>query len=92
MYNINNIYMILSAYADNATFFPKNESSISAILQTFDIFSKYSGLLLNKSKCEVCGIGVKRGVNVALSGLKCIDLTKECIRILGASYSYNEEC
>ena len=82
----------LSAYADDATFFPKDESSISAILQTFDIFSKYSGLLLNKSKCEVCGIGVKRGVNVALSGLKCIDLTKECIRILGASYSYNEEC
>jgi len=61
-------------------------------LQTFDIFSKHSGLLLNKSKCEVCGIRVKRGVNVALSGLKCIDLIKECIRILGVSYSYNEEC
>jgi len=51
----------LSAYADDATCTVGNEESILAILNTFDIFSKYSGLSLNKTKCEVCCIGAKRG-------------------------------
>ena len=51
----------LSAYADDATCILANEDSIVATLQTFDIFSKYSGLSLNKTKCEACGIGAKRG-------------------------------
>ena len=29
---------------------------------------------------------------MALSGLKCIDLNNDCIKILGINYSYNEEC
>ena len=75
----------LSAYADDATCILANEDSIVAILNTFGIFSKFVGLSLNESKCEVCGIGAKRGVTVALSGLKSIDLNNECISILGTS-------
>ena len=51
----------LTSYADDTTCFVKDEESIKEIIQTFDIFSKYVGLLLNTSKSEICGIGVKRG-------------------------------
>ena len=51
-----------------------------------------SGLKPNDSKCEICGIGVKRGgEKVALCGMKSTDLTLESIKILGINYSYNEK-
>ena len=37
-------------------------------------FSKYSGLKLNTSKCEICGKGVKNDVPVALVVLKMLFL------------------
>ena len=36
-----------TSYADDTTCFVKNVESIQEIIQTFDIFSKYFGLLLN---------------------------------------------
>ena len=81
----------LTSYADDTTFFIKNEESVKEILKTFGIFSKFSGLNLNTSKCEIAGIGVKRGVKVALCGLKEVNLNEDAIQILGVSYSYNEK-
>jgi hypothetical protein len=79
------------AYADDATILCKDLVSAKLVKETFDIFSKYSGLLLNKSKCEVCGIGVKRGVKVALCGMKSINLLTESVKVLGIHFSYNED-
>ena len=45
----------------------------------------------NFTKCEIAGIGVLKSVNVALCGMKCLDLTKECIKILGVHISYNRK-
>ena len=42
---------ILSAYADDTTFFVADLNSIIEINQTFNLFSKYSGLKLNSTKC-----------------------------------------
>ena len=86
----NNTYK-LSAYADDTTFFLKNKDSVDFLLQTFKTFSMFSGLKPNASKCEICGIGVKRGEKVALCGMKSTDLTLESIKILGINYSYNEK-
>ena len=66
-----------------------NESWI--ILITFDIFSKYSGLSINKSKCEIAGIGTKNGAQVALWDIKCVNLRNESIKILGVHFSYNKQ-
>ena len=33
---------------------------------------------------------LRNGVTVAVCGIKCIDLTKECFKILGTYYSYNQ--
>ena len=38
--------------------------------------NSFSGLKPNKEKCEVAGIGVKKGVKVALCGMKNINLKK----------------
>ena len=52
---------LLTSYADDTSFFVKNESSVIEIFNCFDVFSKYAGLKINKGKCEIAGIGVKMG-------------------------------
>ena len=47
-------------------------------------FSNFSGLKLNKTKCEIADIGVFNGVQVALCGIKCVNLNNKTVKILGA--------
>ena len=54
-------------------------------------FSDFSGLKPNTTKCEVAGIGVLKGVQVAVCGMKCIDLRNEAIKILGVYFSNNQK-
>ena len=54
------------AYADGTTFFSKNLGSIKELLNTISLFSLFSGLKPNLSKCEVVGIGLLKGVKVAI--------------------------
>ena len=82
-------FYLLTAYADDTTFFVQDIESIKEIMKVFDIFSKYSGLKLNVSKCEICGIGVLNDVPVALCGFKNVILSEDSIRVLGVHFSYN---
>ena len=59
-------------------------------MNIFDTFSKFSGLKPNKSKCEIAGIGVLKGVQVALCGMRCIDLVSNIVKILAIYYSYDD--
>ena len=56
-------------------------------MNTFDIFSTISGLKPNKSKSEIPGLGVLKGVKLALCGMECIDLMFNAIKILGVCNS-----
>ena len=60
--NIFDKNFLLTAYADDTTFFVSDIASVNEIIKSFNVFSKYSGLKLNASKCEICGIGVKNNV------------------------------
>ena len=82
---------ILTAYADDTTFFVADSNSIVEINNTFNLFSQFSGLTLNNSKCEICGIGVKKGDNTALCGFRNKDLTSDSIKVLGVHFSYNND-
>ena len=64
---------------------------VSAIFNTFDNFSVFSGMSINMSKCELAGIGVKRSVLTALSGVKNISLVNDCIRVLGINFTYDSK-
>ena len=80
----------LTAFADDTTFFIKNKESVECLLESFQTFSKFSGLKPNASKCEICGIGTKRGEYVALCGMKQVNLNSASVKILGIHFSYDE--
>ena len=48
----------------------------------------FSGLKPNKSKSEISGIGVLKGVQMALCGMECVILKNNTIKILGSHFSY----
>ena len=81
---------LYSACADDTTFFLRNEKSATEMMKTFDKFSLFSGLNIN-AKREIAGIGVKKGVKMALCGMDCIDLTEDVIKIFGIYFSYNKK-
>ena len=60
-------------------------------MNIFNTFSKLSGLKPNKSKCDIAGIGALKGVQVALCGMRFIDLVSNIVKILGIYYSCNEK-
>ena len=82
---------LYTAHADDTTFFVKDLNSVKVILSSLDQFYTFSGLRPNLSKCEIAGIGVLKDANVALCGLKSVNLTKESFKILGVHLSYNEK-
>ena len=53
--------------------------------------SQFSGLKIEKSKCNVAGIGVMKGVKVALCGVESVNLLTNAIKILGIYFSYNKK-
>ena len=91
MINIFDNIFSYSAYADDTALFVSDKDSVTKIKNAFDKFSLLSGLKPNKAKCEIAGIGVLKGVLLALCGIDCIDLTKKTIKILDIHFSYNGE-
>ena len=87
---------LYTAYPDDMTFFLKDAQSIENLIEIFDTFYLFSRLETNLTKCEIAGIGALKGVQVAVCGMRCIDLCNEAIEILGTYFSYNssikEEC
>jgi len=80
---------LLSAYADDTTFFIADLDSVGIIFATFDRFFFFFCMKINMSKCELAGIGVKRSVTTALSGVNNISLINDCVRILGVNFTYD---
>ena len=64
--------------------------SIKELLNAISLYSSFTGLKPNLSKCEVAGIGLLKGLKEAVCGIKCIDLTKDAIKILGIFFPYNK--
>ena len=59
-------------------------------MSELNTFSKFSGLKPNKTKCEIAGIGVLNGVQVATCGIKCVNINNETVKILCVHFSYNK--
>ena len=82
---------LYSAYADDTTFFLKDIISAKHMVDSFHFFSYFSGLKPNLTKSEIAGIGVLKGVQVAVHGMCCIDLNIDTLKLLGTHFSYNEK-
>ena len=61
------------------------------MVNIFDFFSYFSELKPNLRNSEVAGIGVLKGVQVAVCDMRCIDLNNNTLRILGIHFSYNKK-
>ena len=61
------------------------------MINSFHIFSCFSGLRPNLSKLEIAGIGVLKRVKVAICGVQSVDLVLDTIKILGTHFSYNKK-
>ena len=81
---------LYSTYADDTPFFVKNVESVEEIIKVFNLFSIFLGLKPNLTKCEVFGMGVLKGVQVAACGMKYINLKIDTVKSLGIHFSYNE--
>ena len=88
--NIFEYSYLYTAYADDTTFFLKDEHSIHELVNTFNIYSTFSGLKPNFSKCEIAGIGVLKSVKVATCGMKSTDLCKTTMKVVGIHFSYDK--
>ena len=89
--NIFNHVLLYTAYADDTTFFLTDKISVFETLHIFHKFYLVSKLSPNTTKYEIASIGTLNGVYVALSGMKCLNLTKETVEILGVHFSYNKK-
>ena len=54
-------------------------------------FYFFSWLKPNLRKSEIAGIGVLKGVQVAVCGMSCIDLNNDALKILATHFSYNKK-
>ena len=78
--NIFNHNYLYTAYAHDIRLFLNDQKSISELMKTFKLFSKFSGLKPNILKCEVAGIGSLKRFEMAVCGIKCIDLDYHNLR------------
>ena len=70
-------------------FFLSNENSLTEVTEIFEYVSIFSRLKPNKSNCEIAGIGVLKGVQMAPCGMECVNLKSNTIKIPGIHFSYN---
>ena len=61
------------------------------MVDTFLFFSYFSGLKTNLTKSEIAAIEVLKGIQVAVCGMRCIDLNVDTLKILGTHFSYDEK-
>ena len=59
-------------------------------MNELNTFLNFSGLKPEKIKFEIVGIGVLDGVQVALCGIKYVNLNNKTVKILDIHFSYNK--
>ena len=65
--------------------------SIKHMVDIFYLFSYFSGLKPNLKKIWNCGYWSSERVQVAVCGLRCIDLNNDTLKILGTHFSNNDK-
>ena len=80
MTTFNHVFLY-TAFADDSTFFLNDLFSVKNLIDTFKVYSLFSGLKANFSKCEITGLVCLKGVLETVCGLKSINLITGTIKI-----------
>ena len=83
--------LLYTTYGNNLTFFLKDLPSVNKLPDIFSYYSKYSGFKPTFSKCEIAGIRSLKVVEVAVCGIKFINLNVNTVKILGIHFSFNNK-
>ena len=86
-----NIEVKLTAFADDTTFFVKDEPSLQRILKVMSLYSKYSSLRANCEKCKASWIGGSKTSYEKPVNCRWVSLVSGTIKILGIHFSYNKK-
>ena len=68
---------LFTAYTDGTTFSLKDENFIVHLSEKFKLFSDFAKLKANTTKGEIARIGLLKGVQEAVCGMRCTDLFKK---------------
>ena len=79
--NIFDHFFLYTAYADYTTLFLEKKESIEDFVKAFTLFSSFSDLKRNISKCDICRLGPPKRVEMAVCGKQSVDLTRDAIKI-----------
>ena len=78
----------LSQFADDTTCFVTNEASVAELFATIEIFTKHSGLKLNKEKTQLIWLGSWKTRTDTIANL---ELKQESFNMLGITLGYNKQ-
>ena len=62
--------------------FLENKESLEKLVEVLLYFLPFLGLKSNISKCEICGLGLLKGVGMTACVMQSVDLTRNAIKIL----------
>ena len=64
---------LYTTFADDLTFFFNDLLSVKNLIDTFKVYSLFSGLKANFSKCKIAALGSLKGILESVCGLKSIN-------------------
>ena len=90
-FKIDNIEILLSAFADDRTFIIKDIHSVNRILKHMKVYEVLSSLRVNVDKSEACWIGKAKGRTNKPLKCRWVCLQTDAIKILGIYFSYDKQ-
>ena len=88
---IDNIEILLSAFADDTTFIIKDIHSVNRILKHMKDYEVFSSLRVNVDKSEACWIGKVKGRTDKPLKCRWVCLQTDVVKILGIYFSYDKQ-
>ena len=90
-FKIDNIEMLLYAFADDTIFIIKDIHSVNRILKHKKVYEVFSSLRVNVDKSEACWIGKAKGRTDKPLKCRWVCLQTDAIKILGIYFSYDKQ-
>jgi len=87
-FNVNNTEFKLCLYADDMTVAVQDINSAHKVLELLNVFSRHSGLNVNKTKTEGMWMGKEKNSNEQPFGIKW---PKTLVKVLGIYHSHNKD-
>merc|ERR1712002_1373631 len=84
--SVNNVEILINAYADDTTFFLRDQKSLFNLMNVLDRFKAVTGLAINRNKSEVIALGYYKAhpPDINLSGLS---FSTGPFKILGINFT-----